>query len=107
MHRLKYRWFHSFSRKMWIFATTDSLFYPVSFYTLYLTFGPWFAGHVIDGRVGVVFPWGTIFQGHFLSGTFTYFYGLNQIVFFNAILILLLAHAADQRYKFLLIIFLI
>lgn len=97
MHRFKYHWIRAFVRKMWIFATVDCLFYPLASYTLYLTFGPWFVGHLIDGNIGAVFAWGAVFRDHFLPGTFTYFYGLMQVLLFNAILILLLGHTADLR----------
>lgn len=69
-------------------------------FLVYLTFGPWFAGHLIDGRIGVVFAWGTIFDGKFLTGTFSYFYGFTHVVLFNGMLIIILALTADFRYNY-------
>lgn len=98
MHRFRNRIAYIWVRKLWIFANIDGLFYPVAIYSVYLTFGPWFAGHLVDGRIGVVFAWGTIFDGKFLPGTFSYFYGFTHVVLFNGMLIIILALTADFRY---------
>lgn len=96
--RFRNRWIRLWIRKFWIFANINSLFYPFLVYTLYLAFGPWFVGDLIDGRMGVVFVWGTYFEGGtYLSGTMTYFNGFLHVFFFNLILVVIIAHAADVR----------
>ena len=93
---------HWFYRKMWIFATTDILFYPYLFYTVvWLPALPWFVGYVTDIHVGYVFAWGTFVNDHFVLGTFSYFYGWLHLISFNLPLIFVLANAADLRYIFL------
>ena len=65
---------------------------------IYLCCGPWLVGDLIDGRFGVLFAWGTIFEdGMFLKGTTTYFYCGLHIILFNWPLIGILAHTADVR----------
>ena len=98
MCRIRNRWIRLWMRKIWIFSSINSLFYPYLVYTLYLGVGPWFIGHLIDGRIGVVFVWGSFFQGGtFLPGTMTFFYGAFHLWFFNGLLVLFLSHAADVR----------
>lgn len=98
MHRFRYRWTRDCVRGLWIYANTDVLYYSVSFYTVYLAFGPWFAGYVTEDRVGVVFVWGTIVQDYFLPGTLTYYRGVWHIVAFNFRLIAILAYIGNDRY---------
>jgi hypothetical protein len=45
-----------------------------------LTFqGPWSIGEVIEGHTGIIFAWGTIVNGAYLPGSFTYAYGFLQV----------------------------
>lgn len=98
LRRFKYRWTHIFVRGLWIYANVDVLFYAVSFYTIYLAIGPWFVGHITDGRVGIVFVWGTIFSDYFLPGSLTYYRGVWHVIAFNYRLIAVLAYIANDRY---------
>lgn len=98
LYRFRNGFIRLWVRKLWIFASIDSLFYPFILYSIYLVFGPWFFGHLIDDRTGVVFVWGTYFEGGIkLPGTFTYFYGFTHVLTFNGPLIFILAHTADVR----------
>ncbi|EFX84466.1 hypothetical protein DAPPUDRAFT_314796 [Daphnia pulex] len=97
--RVKYRCVKLLIRKFWVFSGVKKLLYPILAYTLYLCVGPWLAGHLIDGRIGVVFAWGTFFEdGIFLKGTTTYLYCGFHILLFNGPLICILAHTADVRF---------
>lgn len=97
-HRLRNRCFRLWLRKLWIFASVRSLLYPFVVYTVYLVVGPWCFGHLIDDRTGVMFAWGTFFEGGtYLAGTFSYVYGFIHVLTFNGLLIQVLAHAADLR----------
>lgn len=98
MHRFKKRCVRNFLKKLWILSNIDELFYPVVLYTLYLPFGPWFAGDVIDGRIGIAFAWGTFFAGKFLPGTMSYFYGFTHVMTFNGPLLLVVANTAHYRW---------
>lgn len=98
LYRFRNRCIRAWVRRMWIFANINSIIYPFIIYTIYLAIGPWFFGHLIDGRIGVVFVWGTYFEGGiFLPGTLTYFYGFAHILFFNGVLILIVGYTADVR----------
>ena len=48
-------------RKLWMVANIDGLFYPFAFYSLYLLWGPWIVGEIINGRTGIIFAWGAFF----------------------------------------------
>lgn len=41
--------------------------------------GPWSVGEIIEGYIGVIFAWGTIVNGSYLPGSFTYAYGFLQV----------------------------
>lgn len=71
--------FKLFIKKLWILCTVDRLFYPLVFYPLYLTFGPWSIGYLIEDYIGIVFAWGIFIHGTFLPGSFTYAYGFIQV----------------------------
>lgn len=87
-------------RKFWVFASINRLLFPFLAYTVYLTFGPWFIAHFVEDRVGVLFVWGTLFDdGLYLPGTTTYFYCAIHVIFFNMLLVIILAHTADVRYQ--------
>jgi len=99
MHRIKPQILRTFLRKLWMVANVDSLFYPFSFYSVYLLFGPWFAGDIIQDQIGVIFSWGTFLGGSFLPGSMSYFYGFLHVLAFNVPLLLILANAADNRFN--------
>lgn len=86
-------------RKLWVLATVDRIFYPLVLYPLYLTVGPWSIGEVIEGYTGIIFAWGTIINGAYLPGSFTYAYGFFQMCSFQFPLTLFLANCVDQRFR--------
>ena len=98
MHRIKPQFLRIFFRKLWMVANIDSLFYPFSFYSMYLIFGPWFIGEIIRDEIGVVFSWGTFLGGKFLPGSMSYFYGFLHILTFNVPLLFIIGNAADYRF---------
>ena len=99
MHRprLRIKFFHSWLRKLWILSTVDRLFFPLVFYALYLTVGPWAIGEVIDNHTGIIFAWGTFVGNSYLPGAFTYAYGFLQLFSFHLPLMLILSHGVDKR----------
>lgn len=66
-------------KKLWILSTVDRLFWPLVLYPLYLSFGPWSIGHIIEDHIGVIFAWGILINNTFLPGSFTYVYGFFQV----------------------------
>lgn len=84
-------------RKLWIVANIDRFFIPLVLYPLYLAFGPWSVGEIIEGHIGVIFAWGLFVRGTYLPGSFTYAYGYFQLITFEIPLILVLAHHLDKR----------
>ncbi|XP_017772189.1 PREDICTED: transmembrane protein 62-like [Nicrophorus vespilloides] len=91
--------FRTWIRKMWILSSIDRLFWPIVLYPIYLSFGPWSIGYIIEDYIGVVFPWGIFVNGSFLPGSFTYVYGtlhllILQLQVFN------LANAVDSRFRY-------
>ncbi|KAK0095811.1 hypothetical protein PV326_007317 [Microctonus aethiopoides] len=86
-------------RKLWILSTIDRMFYPLILYPIYLTFGPWAIGEVIENHIGIIFAWGMFIGKSYLPGSFTYAYGFFQLLTFHVPLIVLLAHRVDKRFQ--------
>lgn len=86
-------------RKMWIMSTVDRIFWPLVLYPVYLAFGPWSIGHIIEDHIGAIFAWGIFVNGTFLPGSLTYAYGFLQIFTFHIPLTIILAHGADSRFQ--------
>lgn len=74
----RYCW-NKWLRKVWILSTVDRLFWPIVLYPVYLTFGPWSIGYIIEDHVGIIFAWGIFVNGAYLPGSFTYAYGFIQV----------------------------
>ncbi|KAJ8922672.1 hypothetical protein NQ315_007704 [Exocentrus adspersus] len=90
-------------RKIWILTTIDRAFWPIALYPLYLSFGPWSIGHLVEDHIGVIFAWGIFVNGTFLPGSFTYNYGFLQLITFQLPLTLILANIADHRFQELML----
>ncbi|XP_017772188.1 PREDICTED: transmembrane protein 62-like isoform X2 [Nicrophorus vespilloides] len=86
----------SWIRKMWVLSSIDRLFWPIVLYPIYLSFGPWSVGYIIEDHIGIVFPWGTFVNGSFLPGSFTYAYGTLQLLALQ-LQVLILANGVDYR----------
>ncbi|XP_063982215.1 transmembrane protein 62-like [Diachasmimorpha longicaudata] len=99
--RLRIRCFHIFVRKVWITSTINYLFWPMVLYPLYLVFGPWAAGEVIEDSFGVIFAWGMYIGNSYLPGSFTYAYGFFQLFTFHVPLTIILAFTVDRRFQML------
>ncbi|KAM3963689.1 LOW QUALITY PROTEIN: transmembrane protein 62 [Aphomia sociella] len=84
-------------RRVWLLSKIDRIFYPIILYTIYLPFGPWAIGELIDNHIGIVFAWGIIIRGSFLPEAFTYMYGSVQLMFVQIPLIFVLAHCLENR----------
>jgi len=59
------------------------------FYYLYIGtallvgLGPWSVIEVLDGRMGVIFPWSTMVAGHFLPSFYPYVFSFVHLLFFQ------------------------
>lgn len=84
-------------RQIWLLSKLDTVFYPIIFYALYLSIGPWAVGELIDGHIGAIFAWGILIRGTFLPEPFTYMYGSVQLLFVQIPLIFVLATSLDSR----------
>ncbi|XP_052273988.1 LOW QUALITY PROTEIN: transmembrane protein 62-like [Dreissena polymorpha] len=74
---------NSWLYRAWLLAHVGRLFYPLVGFTLYVAFGPWFAGEILDGHTGVVFVWGMYVCGTYLPACLLYLYGIFQMLTFN------------------------
>lgn len=74
---------HKLIRKLWMLSAVDVTFWPLILYPVYLTFGPWSIGYLVEDHVGVVFAWGIFVNDTFLPGSFTYAYGFIQVIFLD------------------------
>lgn len=91
------RFGHHVLRQVWLLSKIDRVFYPIVLYAIYLPFGPWAVGQLVDGYTGAIFAWGIIIRGTFLPEPFTYMYGSVQLVFVHIPLIFVLAHSLNNR----------
>ncbi|RZC39664.1 transmembrane protein 62 [Asbolus verrucosus] len=69
----------SWLRKFWVLSTVDRIFWPIILYPVYLSFGPWSVGYLVEDHLGVIFAWGIFVNGAYLPGSFTYAYGFIQV----------------------------
>lgn len=67
--------------RVWLLSKIDRIFYPIVLYAVYIPFGPWAIGELIDGSIGAIFAWGILIKGAFLPEPFTYMYGSVQLMF--------------------------
>ncbi|KAJ8952061.1 hypothetical protein NQ318_010971 [Aromia moschata] len=86
-------------RKFWVLSTVDRIFWPIVLYPLFLTFGPWSIGYIVENHLGAIFAWGIFVNGAFLPGSFTYAYGFIQLLTFHVPLILIMANVVDHRFQ--------
>ncbi|KAJ2950121.1 hypothetical protein O0L34_g11468 [Tuta absoluta] len=84
-------------RSIWMLSKIDRIYYPMVLYNLYLPFGPWAIGQLIDGYIGTIFAWGILIQGTFIPEPFTYMYGSVQLVFVQIPLMCVLAYSLNYR----------
>ncbi|XP_018565162.1 transmembrane protein 62 [Anoplophora glabripennis] len=94
----KYCW-NRWLRKLWVLSTIDRLFWPVIIYPVYLAFGPWSVGYIVEDYIGVIFAWGIFVNGAYLPGSFTYAYGFIQLFTFQLPLMLIIANLAENRFQ--------
>lgn len=84
-------------RRIWLLSKIDRIFYPIVLYAIYIPFGPWAIGELIDNHIGGIFAWGILIKGVFLPEPFTYMYGSVQLMFVQIPLVFVLAHCLDNR----------
>ncbi|GJQ65555.1 hypothetical protein Trydic_g7655 [Trypoxylus dichotomus] len=95
--------FKHWLRKLWILSTIDRIFWPMVLYPMYLSFGPWSIGHIIEDHIGIIFAWGIYIDGILLPGSFTYAYGFLQLITFQIPFTIILANGVNHRYKILIL----
>ncbi|XP_032515183.2 transmembrane protein 62-like [Danaus plexippus] len=84
-------------KRVWLLSKVDRIFYPLVLYAIYIPFGPWAIGELVDGSIGAIFAWGILIKGAFLPEPFTYMYGSVQLVFVQIPLIFVLAHCLETK----------
>lgn len=68
----------SIIKKLWILSTIDKIFWVLALYPIFLAFGPWSIGYIVEDHIGAIFAWGIFVNGAYLPGSFTYAYGFVQ-----------------------------
>ncbi|XP_034827152.1 transmembrane protein 62-like [Maniola hyperantus] len=84
-------------RRVWLLSKINRIFYPIILYAIYLPFGPWAIGELIEGYIGTIFAWGILIKGSYLPEPLTYMYGSVQLMFVHIPLILVLAQCLGTR----------
>lgn len=96
---IKSSYWRSFAQKYLILASIDKIFYGIVFLVIYTTFGLWSCHEILDGHVGYVFLWGLFVQGKYVEGNLSYWYGMNQLIFFQFPLTIIMAGILKNRYQ--------
>lgn len=86
-------------QQFWILASVDRIFWPIILYCFYLAVAPWVICEIVDGRYGAVFAWGIYFDGAFLPGSLTFFYGFSQIILCQCPLNWVFSKCLAKRYN--------
>ncbi|XP_013389484.1 transmembrane protein 62-like [Lingula anatina] len=86
-------------RRIYYVSVYNNTFYPLVIYIVYITIGPWFIGHVLDGHVGLCFLFGIYVNGTLIPSNLTYVYGFFQILMFVIPLILYTGWCIQHRLR--------
>lgn len=89
----------SYVQRYLLFASTDRIFYGILFWLVYTAVGPWAFQEIVDGHIGYLFVWGTFVKGIFVPGTLSWWYGMNQLMFFQLPLMIIIANVLHRRFK--------
>ncbi|CAH0385963.1 unnamed protein product [Bemisia tabaci] len=89
--------FKNWIRRLWLLGNIDQFFFPLIFYPLFLAFGPWCVGEIVEGHIGVIFAWGILVNHTYLPGGFTYAYGFNQLFMFHVPMTVIIGYSLDTR----------
>ena len=84
--------------KLSLLCSVNKMFLPIIVLPLYLSFGPWMAGRVIEGHFGTCFVWGTFIEGSFLPGGVSYILALVFLLVVQVPFILCLSHCIHCRF---------
>lgn len=93
------KWLNTWVQRLWLVARTNTIYYTLLSFLLYITFGPWFVGDFLSDHVGVLFVWGTFVKGAFIPGGLTYFYGIFQVLTFNVPLTLIVGVVLGLKFE--------
>lgn len=95
--KIRRRYGYNFVKRVWLLSKIDRVFWPIVLYAIYLPFGPWAIGKLLDEHIGVIFAWGIVIKGVFLPEPFTYMYGGVQLMFIQIPLVHILAYCLEIR----------
>lgn len=83
--------------RLMLFANHPILYNTFVLMGLYLGLGPWYVGGLLQGHLGVVFPWGTYVAGVLLPSFYPYIFSVFHIFFFHLPLLFALMIKLDTR----------
>lgn len=92
-------YWRKFMQKYLVFASIDRIFYGVLFWLFYTAIGPWSFHEVLDNYMGVFFVWGTFIKTDFVPGTLNWWYGFNQLMFFQLPLTIIISGVVYRRFR--------
>ncbi|KAL4239047.1 Transmembrane protein 62 [Mactra antiquata] len=89
--------YNSWLYRVWLVTKINNIYYSLLGAILYVSFGPWLFGQMMEGHTGVVFVWGMFVHGSYLPVCLTYFYGIFQVITFNIPLTMLLGYHLNYK----------
>ena len=78
-------------------SAQNFIFRPIIVFLLYLPFGPWMVGELLDGHLGIIFSWAIFVYDSMLPGSLTFSFGFFLVTFYIAPLILILGYCIDCK----------
>ncbi|CAH1262142.1 TMEM62 [Branchiostoma lanceolatum] len=88
---------HKWLSRLSLLTKVDQLYYPLFCFGVYIPFGPWFYGELIQGHYGVLFMHGTYIAGGYVPGLWSHAYATLQIALFHVPLTIYLAMLLDNH----------
>lgn len=95
--RIRFLCLKRFVCKMWVLVSIDRMFYSLIGFCIYLTFGPWSFGEVVNGTTSIVFVWGIYVDGNWLPANLTYISGFFQLILCQFPIIFVCANILYRR----------
>jgi len=84
-------------RKLFLVCSYNKIFIPLVCFVLYMAFGPWIVGSLIEGHTGAVFAWGALVNMQMVHAQVPFAYYFLHFAIIHPVVVLVLGHVLDYR----------
>jgi len=88
-------------KKLFLVCSYNKIFIPLVLFVIYMAFGPWIVGSLIEGHSGAVFAWGVIVNKQMVHSQVPFAYYFLHFLLIHPVVVLVLGHVLDYRNSFL------